>query len=561
MSQAATDEAPRTLPGTGTVPSAMDRLRVAARSDDFWSLVGLAVAVVLGLGIRLYYVLQADFPLNDGGLFYAMARDIQAAGYALPEFTSYNSESLPFAYPPLFIYVLAILDDLTPLSAFGILLVVPVVVNLATIPAFYYLARMFVPSRVGVAVAVVVFATMQNGFEWHIMGGGITRAPALLFALIAIASAYQAYRVEGWKHPILAAVFASLALLSHPDLFVVVAVALLFVVYGRSREGVLKTVVIAGGVALLTAPWWESVIVRHGVDTLLATGGSRTEQGWTDAVIPWRDFLVFPFTKQPLLNWPAVFAVLGMGAALASAQLFLPLWLIAEVLAEPHQAPNFVHVPVALLVGVAVGLVIAPAWRQLTSTRVAGDGVGPFDPDSPSPRSRGERIYRWGGAGLLAGYLLLVTMFTALNEPGQLDHLEPLDREQRTLMEWVDTNTPPGSAFLVVSGLPWWGDRTSEWFPALTHGHNLFTPQGTEWLGDTFTQRIDGHVSLQECASAGAGCLDSVAREHEVRFDYVYVVASECCTPLIDSIRNSPEYEVVHESAAGIVARRSAEAP
>lgn len=534
----------------------MLRLRAATRSEDFWPLLGLTVAVILGAGIRLYYVLQADFPLNDGGLFYAMARDVRDAGYALPEYTSYNSESLPFAYPPLFIYVLALLDDVTPLSAFGVLLVVPPLLSIATIPVFYYLARLFVPSKVGVAVAVVVFATVPNGFEWHIMGGGITRAPALLFSLIAIAFAYKAYHFEGWRSPVLAAVFASLALLSHPDLFVVVAVALLFVVYGRSRDGVLKTAVIATGVVLLTAPWWESVIVRHGLDTLLATGGSRTEQGWTDAIIPWRDFLTFPFTKQPLLNWTAVLAILGIGAAVASAQLFLPLWLIAEVLAEPHQAPNFVHVPVALLVGVAVGSVIVPAWRRIATPRGDEDGFGPLDPDAPPPRLRSERIYRWAGAGLLAAYFLIVTMFTALNEPGQLDHLQPLEQDQRELMAWVDVNTPAGSPFLVVSGLPWWGDRTSEWFPALTSGHSLFTAQGSEWLGDAFTERIDAHEELQACAEEGADCLDEVAREHEVRFDYVYVVASDCCTALIDSIRGSPQYEVVHENAGGIVAQR-----
>lgn len=548
--EATAGETPRSS-NSGATPAAW--LRALAASEEFWPFAGLAAAVFLGLAIRLFYVVPADFPLNDGGLFYAMARDLREANYALPEFTSYNAESLPFAYPPLFIYVLALLDDLTPLSAFDVLLYLPLLINVATIPVFYVLARLLLPSKVGVIVAALVFATMQNGFEWHIMGGGITRAPALLFSLLAIVCAHRAYVLEGWKYPVLAALFASLALLSHPDLFVIVGVALLFVVYGRSRRGLRNTVVIAAGVALLTAPWWGSVIARHGLDTLLATGESRTEQGWTDSILPWRDFLTFPFTKQPLLNWPAVLAVLGAGAAIASAQFFLPLWLVAEVLAEPHQAPNFVHVPVALLIGVAAGSVIVPAWRWMTFVASTEDN-GAADGESPPRSRRSGNVYRWLGLGVVAGYFFIVTLFSALNEPDQLDHLQPLEAEQRALMGWVEQNTPAGSPFLVVSGLPWWGDRTSEWFPALTGGHSLVTAQGAEWLGETFTARIDGHEELQTCGDETADCLGRVAREHNVEFEYVYI-ASSCCETLTESLRDSSEYRIEHEAEGGLIAR------
>jgi hypothetical protein len=405
-------------------------------------------------------------------------------------------------------------------------------------------------------VAVLVFATIQNGFEWHIMGGGITRAPALLFSLLAIVFAYRAYRLDGWQHPVLATLFASLALLSHPDAFVVISVALLFVVYGRSPRGLRNTVLIAGGVALLTAPWWGTVIARHGLDTVLSAAGSRTEQGWgsSGSILPWRHFLDFPFTKQPLLNWPAVLAIIGAGAALASAQLFPPLWLAAEVLVEPHQAANFVHAPVALLVGFAAGSVIAPAWRYLAPGR-ADAGSTTLDADLAGMPSRSRMLYWRLGGGLVAGYFVIIMLFSVLNEPDQLDHLEPLEVEQRQLMAWVDDNTAEGASFMVVSGLPWWGDRVSEWFPALTHGHSVFTAQGSEWFGDTFKERIEGHEDLQECAEEDASCLDEVADEHDASFEYVYI-ASRCCDDLIESIRQSSDYRIVHEAPGGVVARR-----
>ena len=513
----------------------------------------LVLAVVLGLGIRLYYVLSSDFPLNDGGLFYAMARDIQHAQYSLPSYTSYNTESIPFAYPPLFVYVLALLDDITPLSPFDILRFLPLILSVATILAFYVLAKAMLPWRAGVAASVIVFATIQNGFEWHIMGGGVTRAPALLFSLVAIYHAYQLYKIGGRTHLAAAAVFAGLAVLTHPDLFVAVGIGLLFLVYGRSRRGVRDTILIAIGVAAMTAPWWGSVIARHGADVLLATGESRTQQGWTDSILPWRDFLTLPFTKQPLLNWPGVVAVLGAGAAIATGQFFLPLWLVAEVLAEPHQAPNFIHVPVALLIGFAVGGVIAPAWRGFSAEPPRDAGTSGAETATPPRAPREHRSHLWLGASLLVGYALTVGLFSAFNEPGQLDHMRGLDRDRRELFGWIDTNTPPGSPFLIVSGLPWWGDRISEWFPALTRGHSLFTAQGSEWLGDAFTQRIAGHDALQGCGQKAVECLDQVARAHDVRFRYVYV-DSACCASLADSLRHSAGYQVIYESRAGILA-------
>ena len=79
-------------------------------------LVAVAVAFVTGTAIRAYYVLRESFPVNDGGMFYAMARDIQSAGYLLPRYTDYNGGEIPFVYPPLTLYAAALGDALTPAS-------------------------------------------------------------------------------------------------------------------------------------------------------------------------------------------------------------------------------------------------------------------------------------------------------------------------------------------------------------------------------------------------------------------------------------------------------------
>ncbi|HLI28429.1 MAG TPA: hypothetical protein VKZ60_15265, partial [Chloroflexota bacterium] len=81
----------------------------------------LAVLMLLGallpaLALRVGAVLGADFPLNDGGLFYAMTEDLRGAGFTLPWYTSYNAERIPYAYPPLGFYLAGALAALGPWS-------------------------------------------------------------------------------------------------------------------------------------------------------------------------------------------------------------------------------------------------------------------------------------------------------------------------------------------------------------------------------------------------------------------------------------------------------------
>ena len=78
--------------------------------------IALTAAVLVGVAVRAYHILHFNFPLNDGGLFYQMARDLQSANYRLPAETTYNGAHIPFGYPPLGIYLAAILDAVSPLG-------------------------------------------------------------------------------------------------------------------------------------------------------------------------------------------------------------------------------------------------------------------------------------------------------------------------------------------------------------------------------------------------------------------------------------------------------------
>ena len=87
------------------------------KSDPFLVL-GLSLAILLGGFVRLAHVIPNDFPLNDGSLFYTMVQDLRAAHYALPDTTSFNQAGIPFAYPPLGLYLAGFLSDIFKLDLY-----------------------------------------------------------------------------------------------------------------------------------------------------------------------------------------------------------------------------------------------------------------------------------------------------------------------------------------------------------------------------------------------------------------------------------------------------------
>jgi len=101
-----------------------------------WPALFLFTALLFGTVVRFMPVVSNGFPLNDGGMFYTMIRDLQANHYILPQFTSYNFTDIPFAYPPLGFYIAASLSDLLHVPVLQVLLWLPALVNTLSILAF-----------------------------------------------------------------------------------------------------------------------------------------------------------------------------------------------------------------------------------------------------------------------------------------------------------------------------------------------------------------------------------------------------------------------------------------
>jgi len=513
----------------------------------------IACAIGLAVLVRATIVLASDFPLNDGGMFFAMARDLQASHYALPATTTYNASDIPFAYPPLGIYVAALIDDFTPISLLTVFRFLPLIVNSLMLVAFFAFARRMLDSRVAVVTAVFVFGLLPATMQWMIMGGGVTRSFGFLFAVLAIGQVHAMYTSDKlWRVPVVT-LLASLVVLSHIEMawFTAFVSALLFVAYGRSRRGVLASAVVAAGTLLLTSPWWGSVLHQHGTAPFIASLHSG---------VAWRDpiylLIRFDATVEPLFALIGALGLLGIFTCIARRQYLLPCWVLAAAVLDPRAFAASASMPLALLAAISVHNVLLPLVPQRVPLSLSPYGAGAAEARRSAPG--------WlAGSALVLGVCYLV-LSALINSPALLTGMKA---DERDAMRWVASNTAPESRFAVVSADGWSVDRTSEWFPVLAGRKSIATVQGTEWLSDGgFAQRHDDALALQKCANRASDCLDQWSAKTNKPFDYVYMTKipprlekqskDPCCAALRAALTADPRYSVVYDSTAATIFQR-----
>lgn len=513
--------------------------------------VALLLVLMLGIGVRAYHVLSADFPLNDGGLFFAMVRDLQTAHYHLPAFTSYNNASIPYGYSPLGFYLAGLLDDLTPLTLVDVFRWLPLTVSALTLVAFASLSQALLASPTAVIASVAAFGLIPRSFIWMVMGGGLTRSLGFLFALITLRLLYALYTERRWTYVPLVALTAALTVLSHLGTAPLIAFtgALFLLAYGRHRQAVVGSVLAAIGATVLSAPWWGAVVQMHGFGPFIAasaTGGSIFQRlGLHDMVGTLSHFGLG--TGESVLALIGMLGSLGFFFALSMGDWLLPAWWIAIVLLDARQGSTFSTVPISLLAGVAIAQLLLPAMRRLRIPTLR--------------RSPGRAS--WSPAFVLGLFLTFSTVTALIRSSsiaGGLSDMQSLSSDERAAIDWVRRETPANAKILVVAGSPWEIDRHSEWLPVLANRKSVATVQGYEYrpLGE-FAQKKRQYIDLQGCAGWVSQCLQDWSKATGVTFTHVYLPKSpgrECCRLLRYSLERDPAYRMIYDGPGAVMFTR-----
>ena len=522
--------------------------------------LAFAMTLVLGIGaaIRLLPLGESPFPLNDGGLFVTMAKDLAAHGFLLPALTSYNFEAIPFAYPPLGLYLVAIISLVTAADPVTVLRWLPAVLSTVSVLAFYFMSAELLRSRWRGLAAAAAFASMPRSYMWLIVGGGVTRALGLLLALLALHQGILMLRRHRPINVAGTALLGGLTVLAHPQAAVFLSVSLLTLLafhafQGRAILSVGQTM-FAGAVALMVAsPWLIAVIAAHGIGTLLSAA-----QTGTDPAAGVSQLLGAAFADTPVFDLMTALGVLGIMVRIARRQWMIPIWLLLTLLLDPRAGATYATVPLALSV--------VPILGELLLRMVPARGAA-----TTLETSTATAVLRsHPAATILTLLLLLMTLTTAtraaINEANPLHGVQP---DHATAMAWVRDNTPPDAAFAIVTNRDWWGDYLSEWFPEVANRRSVATVQGSEWRGlPAFLDRLSMDRQLQVCATTTVSCVDQWLETWHLQDISIFIpkgqlygpnTPTDCCPALRETLTASARYRLVYDGpGASIFAPRAA---
>jgi hypothetical protein len=489
------------------------------------------VAILFGAALRLMPGLSTHFPPNDGGMFYDMTRELKANHYVLPQTTDYNQLHLPYAYPPFGFYLTSLLADLTRVPLLDLFLWLPAFFSILCIPAFYYLARVLLADRLRASLAALFFALAPGEYGWLVMGGGITRAPGYFFFLLALALVYKLFQSgeKKWLAP--AILTGAGAVLSHPVTGIITAgyCLLVLLLLVRTQRGLLHAALLAIGTALLTAPWWVTLLSYHGVAPLLSalSTGQGSGLSWTSTL--WSIFMGGEFL--PIL---LVLRLCGLVYAIQKRNLTLLAIFLLPLVLDPRSSPYISLLATSLFP--SIGLLDAlPAWfnRQREPRPLLESRSGPL-----IVMSLAFILFLECG---LRNYTLINTSLT----PGERD-----------VMTEVRAQIPPGQGFLLISGTEYsMSDPLQEWFPTLSAKHSQTTLQGLEWtLGSHFMERLHALPALQACEDFA--CVQSWSERTGLDYGFIWLsiptfesdpFQSRRANDLYESIRTSGQFSIALE--------------
>lgn len=497
-----------------------------------WPTFLLFIAVFFGGLVRFMPALATRFPLNDGGMFYTMAQELSANGYILPATTFYNGWNLPFAYPPLGIYLAALLSDLGRIPPLEVFLWLPALLAILAIPAFYLFCRALLADKLRASLATLFFALTPGAYGWHLMGGGMTRALGFLFLLLAALYVLRFFSEQRFLLALPAILFCSLAVLSHPEVGLQTAglCAVLWLFRGRTRRGIFGAFLILLGVALCTAPWWATIIRVHGFSPLLSA--LNTGQHTT---INWPSLFFSLFGSDEFIPLLLMLRLAGFVYAVWKRDYLLPALILVPAMLDPRSAASLALLSFSMLaaVGYMDFLSLVQKWR----------GV-----DMPSLLT-----YRAGEVILLVLSLVLfaecgLNNFRLINTT--------LTAEERLTMAWLKENLPASQNFFLLTGRTYsMSDPVQEWFPVLSGHHSQTTLQGLEWiLGAAFDDRLNDLAALQACDDFF--CVENLSTQMGLSYDYIWLSIpilqthpeqTARASHLLASLQSSSQFSIVFD--------------
>lgn len=332
-------------------------------------------------------------------------------------------------------------------------------------------------------------------------------------------------------------------------MFVGVSYLVFWIAYRPTVSGFRDGCFVLGGSLLMTAPWWGTVVARHGINTYLAASGAQPLFPTRPLYALTHSTILFAPTTLPtlLLNPWHLGLLLGAAFLLLQRQYVLPIWLFVVDWI-------FLHSRFAWM----LAAVIFAAAARLSLVALADVDVTDFT-------LKRRQIVVIVVALVLGSHALLGAVGYASSSPisttgpfGDREGTLPsfLDDADMAAFQWTRTHTAPAATFLIVGS-------TAEWFPQQTDRTIILGIWGTEWVeGNEFERQFELFRDLSYCSNAA--CITDLRQRLNHHPDYLYVPKGQYST-IYDNRRTQPSsmrqslvksdhYHIVYENEGVIIA-------
>jgi|GEM_PF-3296710 len=485
---------------------------------SFWVFPGIFASILL-TGVFLQ---TANSPVHLGGFFFSGAETIANNQYILPlKIQHYTEEGLPFAYPPLQIYLTAFIVHGLGVSMERTALLLPAIYFIIIQPPVFIFFQELAESEVIAGASSVAFILPPVSQRIALNSAAPVYSGALFWTILAAYSGLKFFKSESRHWLVAAACTWGLVLLSHPTKTAWVAVSYLFLWawFSRSLRGLVGGAVISAGGILLASPWWTIVIYQHGIDPFLHA--TSTHGG----LFPLQITIDYFQVRFQSTAWVGI-GLLGATWLTVSARPAPVIWILVTAAVIPIGEPT-------LLASVLAGA--GAVWVARTSTAI----IKNFSRKWASWPHKRRFLNEQQTSTMILLLILLISLPAAVSSTVAVANNQPIEPEEKSGFDWVASNTEAEAKFFIV------GRQEQDWFPAYTNRTVVATPYGAEWVPGGQARQYQLRRELLQCDSVT--CISWVNDTQDLRLDYIYIAKGHTNSDITKSARTSSEWSVVYD--------------
>ncbi len=339
----------------------------------------LISSILLGIFLRLlphvFMGFSSDLPLNNGGLYLFFSEIIAQNNFLYPtSIPFYTENGIPFAYPPLLFYLLALISKIFPVSLLTLLIYIPTIISIVCIFAFYFLVKELFSDKYLILISTVIFAVYPPLIAYSAQGLFLVHGVGTLFFILGLILVLRWMKCKDNTFIFFIGILFGLLLLSSPRCAFAFALVLLTVAFLNLRKKTLfDLTIIVIIAALMSSFWWITVIRNHGIQVLLNGFMVQQPAAVFDVFI---NIYLYNFYNYQLSLM--VICLLGLFYYIMKKEFFLPVLFLLLVISGGYGVVSIPLILIIILFSVGLLKVLFPALKFILNADTPGKTILPL---------------------------------------------------------------------------------------------------------------------------------------------------------------------------------------